>query len=109
MSQDLPDKKAICEDINQEPTSTATVCKSKKSRKNRRKTNSEKSSPRQSLASASSSPNLGELENTKLDAGECPSADYVREETILSMGGRPKVVVPSPKGDKLCILHRGQG
>lgn len=63
--------------------------RSKRDRKARRKTNSGTDEQVES-----SQPVTG----TRAEAGSSPKTEYRREDSILALGGKPKVVVPSPKG-----------
>ena len=99
--------------------------RSKRDRRSRRKTNSECSpTPRPSITS---DPGLSEdgqgttaagtrseeiNQNSSIQDGGTPVEEknsprihYKREDSILSVGGKPKVVVPSPKG-KLRVRDR---
>ena len=108
--------------------------RSKRDRRSRRKTNSECSpTPRPSITS---DPSLGDdVQGTTISNGSeekagtdsvlvgeqscsvedgmiqvdeksSPRTHYKREDSILSVGGKPKVVVPSPKGErKRCIFY----
>jgi len=92
--------------------------RSKRDRRSRRKTNSECSpTPRPSVTSdpgitddrqagsgseeqaRTASVSVGENDvSNHLEGKSSPRPNYKREDSILSVGGKPKVVVPSPKG-----------
>ena len=114
------EEKGRCDEGSKEGTGGR---RSKRDRRSRRKTNSECSpTPRPSITSdpgitddrqaGSSSEeqartaSVGENHQSSsvedgsshLEGKSSPRPNYKREDSILSVGGKPKVVVPSPKG-----------
>ena len=115
------EEKGRCDEGSKEGTGGR---RSKRDRRSRRKTNSECSpTPRPSITSdpgitddrqaGSSSEeqartaSVGENHQSSsvedgsshLEGKSSPRPNYKREDSILSVGGKPKVVVPSPKGE----------
>ena len=116
------EEKGRCEEGSKEGTGGR---RSKRDRRSRRKTNSECSpTPRPSITSdpgiaderqagsgseertqAASVAGGGNDQSSSVEDGSShlegkssPRPNYKREDSILSVGGKPKVVVPSPKG-----------
>ena len=117
------EEKKKCDEGSKEGTGGSK--RSKRDRRSRRKTNSECSpTPRPSITSdpglsddgqgtataeepaRTASVAVGENEQNSsvedgsgnLEGKSSPRTHYKREDSILSVGGKPKVVVPSPKG-----------
>merc|ERR1719237_1377584 len=108
--------KGRCDEGSKESTGGR---RSKRDRRSRRKTNSECSpTPRPSITSdpgitddrqaeeQARTASVGENHQSSsvedgsshLEGKSSPRPNYKREDSILSVGGKPKVVVPSPKG-----------
>ena len=109
------EEKGRSEEGSKEVTSGSK--RSKRDRRSRRKTNSEcTSTPRPSITSdpglsedgqgvsaGSRSEEINQSSSiqdggTPVEEKNSPRIHYKREDSILSVGGKPKVVVPSPKG-----------
>merc|ERR1719264_1764019 len=110
------EEKGRCDEGSKEGTGGR---RSKRDRRSRRKTNSECSpTPRPSITSdpgitddrqaeeQARTASVGENHQSSsvedgsshLEGKSSPRPNYKREDSILSVGGKPKVVVPSPKG-----------
>jgi len=122
---DEEEEKRKCDEGSKEGVTGGVSKRSKRDRRSRRKTNSECSpTPRPSITSdpglsedgqgtttseeraRTASVAMGENDqsssvedgNGNLEGKSSPRTHYKREDSILSVGGKPKVVVPSPKG-----------